>query len=204
VKFDATYEEEAVLRDGTKVVLRLVRPDDKPLFVEGFTHLSPQSRYLRFFTGKDQLSERELSYLTELDGLNHLAIGAIAGGRGLGVARFVRLRDEPDVAELAVTVIHDLQRRGLGRLLSDRVVKAARERGVRRIRAEILPSNAAMLGLVKEMAATVRHEEDSALVVDFELPPPVPAVTAPPTLVQQLLQMVASGLIAVRRAMTGR
>src|SRR5215813_10393760 len=141
-RFDADYREKVVLKGGTEVVLRLVRPDDKPLFVAGFARLSPESRYFRFFTGKDHLTDAELRYLTELDGENHLAIGALGpDGQGAGVARFIRLAQEPEVAELAVTVVDSMQRKGLGRILSERLMAAARERGVKRLRAEILAEN---------------------------------------------------------------
>ena len=109
--FDADYAELARLRDGTPVQLRLVRASDKELVRKGFARLSPESRYLRFFAPKDHLTERELSYLTELDGEHHLAIGAervptgADGPEGLGVARFIRLADDPAVAEAAVAVL---------------------------------------------------------------------------------------------------
>src|SRR5262249_26789271 len=105
-RFDASYRETLELRDGSTVELRPIRPEDKPIFLDGFARLTPESRYLRFFTGKDHLTDAELAYLTEVDGERHFALGAIApDGRGAGVARFVRLEDEPDVAELAVTVV---------------------------------------------------------------------------------------------------
>ncbi len=71
------YEELTELRDGTKVLLRLVRPSDKQLLLRGFEQLSARSRYLRFLTPKAVLTEEELRYLTELDGEDHFAIGAV-------------------------------------------------------------------------------------------------------------------------------
>ena len=204
-RFDPSYREEVTLRDGTRAELRLVTPDDKHLFTEGFARLSSQSRYLRFFTGKPSLSESELRYLTELDGENHLAIGAVSRdeeGREipLGVVRFVRLPSEPEVAELAVTVIDDMQRKGLGRVLCERIARAARERGIVRVRAEILPSNAAMLGLMRDLAHGVQHEEDGCVVVDFELPE-LAHDEPPNNLIGQLLALAGKGLILVRRVL---
>lgn len=71
------YAELAELRDGTKVLLRLVRPSDKQLLLRGFEQLSARSRYLRFLVPKAVLTEDELRYLTELDGEDHFAIGAV-------------------------------------------------------------------------------------------------------------------------------
>lgn len=75
--FSDDYEELAELRDGTRVLLRLVRPSDKQLLLRGFEQLSARSRYLRFLVPKAVLSEDELRYLTELDGEDHFAIGAV-------------------------------------------------------------------------------------------------------------------------------
>ena len=110
-KFGSDYREQTRLRDGTHVELRLIRPEDKHLLVEGLERMSPESRFFRFFAHRDHLTPRELAYLTELDYDEHVAIGARTftdEGRevGLGVARFIRL-DPPEVAEVAITVIDD-------------------------------------------------------------------------------------------------
>jgi GNAT superfamily N-acetyltransferase len=174
VKYDEHYGERITLRDGTIALLRLVRSEDKALLVDGFEHLSPQSRYRRFFAAKKLLSDRDLRYLTELDGSNHLAIGAVdpSGKQGLGIARFVRRRDEPEVAEAAVAVRDDLHGRGLGRALLERLAAAAYERGVRSFRSEILASNREILALVEAMAPHAqRRRIGDLIVVDHELSP---------------------------------
>ncbi|HKA89393.1 MAG TPA: GNAT family N-acetyltransferase [Haliangiales bacterium] len=208
-RFDASYREAVTLGDGTQAQLRLLRAEDKPLIVDGFARLSTESRYMRFFGAKDHLSDDELRYLTEIDGENHFALGAVAVGadgveRGLGVARFVRLADEPEVAELAVTVIDAAQRKGLGRILCERLMAAAHERGVRRFRAEILASNAAMLALVRgQVAATVRRDEGTTLVIDFQVEEGAPAGEAPRPalggLIAHLLSLAAKRLVSFRR-----
>jgi len=181
--FSSDYEERATLRDGTEVVLRMVRPDDKDLLRRGFLKLSPQSRYLRFFTPKLDLSQDELRYLTEVDGEVHVAIGAVradgtaqaddASGddEGLGVARFVRLADEPAVAEAAIALLDDVQGKGLGSLLFLRLVAAARERGIERFRCEILGSNRAMQDFLFGIAAERTIEVNGGVMsIEFALP----------------------------------
>ncbi|HTJ41148.1 MAG TPA: GNAT family N-acetyltransferase, partial [Kofleriaceae bacterium] len=128
------------------MVLRLVRPADKELLARGFARLSPHSRYLRFFTPKSALTDDELRYLTECDHLRHLAIGATTADEhdGLGVARFIALDGEPGVADAAIAVIDDMHGKGLGSLLFERLVAAARERGITRVRCDVLGSNTAM------------------------------------------------------------
>lgn len=165
-RFNKSYRELVALEDGTNVELRLVRPEDKALFVAGFAQLSTEARYLRFFTGKDHLSKSELEYFTEMDGERHFAIGAVGPEGGVGVARFIRLDDEPDVAEFAVTIIDDMQRKGLGRVLYERLIAAARERGIKHLRGLILRQNRGMLALVENQGAT-RELDGDALIVDL-------------------------------------
>jgi GNAT superfamily N-acetyltransferase len=151
--FDEAYAERALLKDGTAVVLRLVHPGDKALLLEGWQRLSAETRYRRFHTPKAALSASELRYLTEIDQYDHVAIGAgcRCEGRlvGLGIARFVRSETRPDVADAALTVLDDAQRKGLGRLLLTRLMAAARERGVARFEFDVLATNTAMRSLVK-------------------------------------------------------
>ena len=107
-RYGEAYEETVQLSDGQRVQLRPMRSTDKQLLLEGFERMSPDSRYARFMAPKATLSDRELRYLTEVDGIDHFALGAIrrhlvSKPEGVGSARFVRLSDEPDTAEAAVT-----------------------------------------------------------------------------------------------------
>jgi RimJ/RimL family protein N-acetyltransferase len=165
--------ERVELRDGSRVLVRQVRPEDRDLFVAGFQRMSDESRYKRFFMHKKQLSERELDRFTHLDHDRHEAIGAIdeATGEGVGVARMHRREDDPAVAEAAVTVVDDWQRRGLGRLLLDRLVARARELGVERFEASLLIGNKAMLSLFERLGCMRSHrEDDEVLAIDVTLP----------------------------------
>jgi GNAT superfamily N-acetyltransferase len=182
--FDEAYTERATLTDGSEVLLRLVRPTDKQLFVRGLEQLSGPSRYRRFFTTKGHFTATELAYLTEFDGQDHLAIGAMRESpdgepEGLGVARFVRSKDMPEVAEAAVAVVDHMHRKGLGRLLFVRLVAAARERGITRFRAEVLADNQAMLQLAEQLAPN-EIEELGDDVVSCTMPLPEVAATDSP------------------------
>ena len=200
--FDADYLERATLRDGTEVVLRLVQPDDKELLRRGFEGLSAESRYRRFFAAKTELSADELRYLTELDHVRHLAIGAsTADGReGLGVARFIALDHQPGMAEAAVAVVDGVQGKGLGSLLFQRLVAAARERGVLGFRCEVLGSNRGMAELVRTLAPSLSVEcEAGVLRMEFPLPglePRHPASEPPrETGLYRLLSLIAQGAV---------
>jgi GNAT superfamily N-acetyltransferase len=171
VRFGADYREVATLRDGASVVLRPIRPDDKDLLARGFARLSPHSRYLRFFTPKACLTDDELRYLTELDGVTHFALGATTEDErdGLGVARFIQLAAEPGVAEAAIAVIDDMHGKGLGSLLFERLVAAAAERGVERVRCHVLGSNTSMQDFLRAFSP-VQATTIEGGVVTVEMP----------------------------------
>jgi GNAT superfamily N-acetyltransferase len=175
--FGPDYAEELALRDGTRARLRTIRGTDKDRLVSGLARLSPQSRYLRFFTDKDRLTEGELRYLTELDGERHFAIGAIRmdedgeEGEGLGIGRFVKLAEDPTVAEPALAVVDDAQGLGLGRLLLLRLVAAATERGVKTFRCDFLAINHGMQELLRDVSPEVRFRSAGPVVTaEFRLP----------------------------------
>jgi GNAT superfamily N-acetyltransferase len=129
------------LIDGTEVAIREIRADDKDLLAAGYARLSERSRLRRFLGPKPRLTKSDLRYLTEVDGLNHFAVVALLGPDIVGVARWVRLIDDPEEAEAAVVVGDRLQGRGLGKILARDLADSARARGVRRIRASILSDN---------------------------------------------------------------
>ncbi|MCX4243435.1 GNAT family N-acetyltransferase [Paraliomyxa miuraensis] len=175
--FGPRYVEELTLRNGTRVRLRPIGPGDKQRLAEGLARLSPKSRYLRFFTDKERLTEAELRYLTEIDGDTHFAIGASEvtedgrEGKGLGIGRFVRLAGEPDVAEPALAVVDDAQGQGLGRMLLLRLVAAATERGIKAFRCDFLAINHGMHELLRDVSPDVRfHSNGPVVTAEFRLP----------------------------------
>ena len=112
-----------VLRDGSEVIIDQVHRTDAPLLTEGFARLSEETRRLRFLTAKPRLTEAEVRYFTQVDHHDHEALGAMVpvGGRGVGLARYIRDRSDPETAEVAVTVADDWQGRGLGTELLRRI-----------------------------------------------------------------------------------
>jgi len=137
------------LRDGARVRLRQVVPDDKRLLVDVFDHMSKRSRYRRFFTGVRELSPVTLTYFTEIDHSEREAIIAIDDDseRALGVARYVRLQADPATAELAVAVVDEWHHRGLAPLMLEELSRRARSRGVERFVAVVQASNRDALAL---------------------------------------------------------
>ncbi len=134
------------LADGTRILFRHIRPDDKGRLAAGLARLSPESQRRRFLMPKPRFSSSELRYLTEIDGFDHVAIVAVSAEDPdvfYGVARFVRWQDDPEAAEAAIVVADPLQGKGLGRELGRRLAEEARERGVKRFTATLLGENVA-------------------------------------------------------------
>jgi GNAT superfamily N-acetyltransferase len=201
LKTGPDLHERNTLRDGTRVVVRHIRPSDAGELRRAFDRLSPESRYRRFFGGVPQLTEAALHYLTDVDGRDHVAIVATTdvpepdGATGLGVARFVRLQDEPTVAEAAVTVVDDSHRKGLGRLLASKLAEAARERGIHTFRADVLADNEPMRAIMGEIGASER--ETSAGVVTYDVP--LDAAESSPGPLDRLLRAAASSMAILHR-----
>jgi acetyltransferase len=148
------------------LLFRHIRPDDKGRLAAGLTGLSPDSRRLRFLTPKPRLSSSELRYLTEIDGFDHVAIVAVSAEDPevfYGVARFVRLREDPQTAEAAIVVGDALQGHGLGRELGRRLADEARERGVSRFTASMLSENKAAQALFQSISAQLQERTGSGL-----------------------------------------
>lgn len=158
------------LRDGTPVLVRPILPEDKGRMQDGLRRLSPESRYHRFMAAISELSDEQLRYLTEVDGVNHIAWVALdperPGQPGLGVARCIRLESDPEIAEVAVTVVDSHQGRGLGTLLLGLLSRSAAAHGIRTFRAYVLEDNAAVLRIFHDLGATVEREDRGVLRVD--------------------------------------
>jgi RimJ/RimL family protein N-acetyltransferase len=143
------------LDNGMEVEIRPIRPDDKALLADGMRHLSQRSAYQRFLSPKHALAGAELRYLTEVDFRDHVAFVAVRPEEPdvlVAVGRWVRLQSDPEVAEIAFVVADDLQRRGLGTALGEALAAAARERGVKRFVATMLPDNLAAHRLFARLA----------------------------------------------------
>ena len=136
--------------------IRPIRPDDKALLVAGHGQLSERSVYQRFLAPKPRLSAAELRYLTEVDGVDHVALVAVLAHAPqvlAGVGRWVRDPQTPDAAEIAIVVADDLQGRGVGRSLGAALAQEARRRGITRFTALMLPDNDAAQRLYADVSA---------------------------------------------------
>ncbi len=186
------------LRDGSRVRIRQGHESDRPMLLRGFERLSEESRYRRFLAPMTELTEATVRYLTEIDHHDHEAIIAVdeASGEGIGVARYVRNEQRPDVAEVAVTVIDDWQRRGLGGVLLEVIGERARAEGITRFTAMLLATNERMLKLLRR-TGSVRVVDREAGTVEVEMP--VPSAGLSPA-IRKLLGIAAKHDIAAPMA----
>ena len=144
------------LTDGTRVVIREIRPTDKLMLAKGLALLPEETRRRRFLSAKPRLTAGELRYLTEIDGQAHYALVAVLADRVdhvIAVARFVNLPGTDGTAEAAIVVGDPWQRRRLGRRLALMLADAARIRGVKRFSASMLSDNPGALALMQTLAA---------------------------------------------------
>jgi ribosomal protein S18 acetylase RimI-like enzyme len=143
------------LTDGTKIHVRPIVPDDEPLLIEAVAAMSERTVYFRFFSPLKRLPDALAHRLAVVDYNDRFAIVATThkpGGkeRIVGVARYDRAAGS-DVAETAVAVIDEFQRRGLGSALLAILGKVAREHRIKTFTLIVLPENQQMLGLLRKM-----------------------------------------------------
>jgi len=160
-------------RDGTQLYVRHVKPSDSDLIAKGWLQLSQKSQQRRFLAPKPVLTKADLRYLTEIDGHDHVALIALRlddPTRLVAVARYVRLADDPETAEVAVTVADPMQGMRIGTKLGVLLADEARGRGVKRFSASILSDNRPALRLIAAMTDRLESHIDhgvSDLVADL-------------------------------------
>lgn len=161
--------ELVTLPGGEQIVVRPVTPADAPLIAQGFEQLSEESRRRRFLAPIALLDQPHLAYLTDIDHVDHEAVGATTPeGEPVGIARYVRRVDDPCSADVAVAVIDAWQRRGVATALLTRLIHRARENGIERFGAEVLPENTEALDLLMSAGAKQAPDSSSGLL-EFEV-----------------------------------
>ncbi len=163
------------LTDGTKVHVRPIVPEDEPLLIEAVAAMSERTVYFRFFSPLKRLPDALAHRLAVVDYNDRFAIVATThkpGGkeRIIGVARYDRAADT-DVAETAVAVVDQFQRRGLGSALLTILGKVALEHRIKTFTLIVLPENQQMLGLLRKMG-WIHHAKLTGGVyeISFDLP----------------------------------
>lgn len=144
---------EMPIKDGVILTLSPILKTDKELFEEGIEELSLESRFSRFGQGVSSLSEQELDYLTDVDQRSHVAWGAAIDEEAAGVGRYI-VQHDGTTAEVAVTVLDAMQRRGVGSALFAALVAVARADGIHELAFETRADNEAVMTLIRDFEIT--------------------------------------------------
>ncbi len=163
------------LTDRTKVHVRPIVPEDEPLLHEAVAAMSERSVYFRFFSPLKRMPDALAHRLAVVDYKDRFALVATTNKPGrkeriVGVARYDRVPDT-DVAETAVAVVDEFQRRGLGSALMSILGKVASDHGIKTFTLIVLPENQQMLGLLRKMGWIHRAKLSGGVYdISFELP----------------------------------
>lgn len=166
--YPAELEGEFVLRDGTRVHVRPIRPEDVDLEKRFVEQLSEQSRFQRFLYHLTELPPGMLARFTQPDYDRELALVALHDGQFIGVARYApnsARPDDPSSAEFALVVADHWQRRGLGRALLEKLKEQARKAGYRALYGTILDSNYGMQELTRKLGFVQDSREGPSITV---------------------------------------
>jgi len=156
-------EHYDTLRDGTQIFLRPIKPPDEPALSEMLYSLSEASVQKRYMTRTRAFPHRDIQQLTNIDYRNDLAIvGVVPGVSGDEIVAIGQYFLDPktQAAEVAFLVQDEWQKKGLGTLLLDYITKVARQRGVKRFYAKVLPNNKPMLTIFYNSGYKVNTEFD--------------------------------------------
>jgi GNAT superfamily N-acetyltransferase len=159
----AKYKVVEQLRDGRRIEIRALGPDDEADLLAAVDRASVQSLYRRFFAVRRNFSEKEIDFFVNVDFVNHVALVAVAeeGGRAMivGGGRYVVVREGS--AEVAFAVIDEYQGKGIGAALMRHLVVIARDAGLKELTAEVLPDNTPMLNVFKKSGLSLKTTREA-------------------------------------------
>lgn len=170
--YPTELEEGAWLKDQSHVLLRPIRPEDEPAHKQFVLKVSDEDRYKRFFADVGELGHEELARMTQIDYDREMAFVAVGQDGAfsqqiLGVVRAISNPDQSD-AEFAILVRSDLKGLGLGKLMMEKIVRYARERGIGQLSGMTMPSNRGMINLAKRLGFKIDIQQEDG-VVNMEL-----------------------------------
>lgn len=168
--YPAHWEADVVLADGSTARLRPMVPDDRAALLAFHSRVSERSWYFRFFAVSHRVEEPELRRLLEMDYRDRVALVVVRGEYILGVGRYDRIPGEAREAEVAFLVDDACQGKGVGSVLLEHLAQCARERGLLRFRAEVLPQNTKMVHVFADAGYEQRRVlNDGVVEVDFAI-----------------------------------
>jgi GNAT superfamily N-acetyltransferase len=160
------YSVVETLRNGRKIEIRALRPEDRDDFVAAVSRVGTQSLYRRFFAVRRHFTEDETSFYLNVDFRNHVALVAIAGenGRPAIVAGGRYIVVQPGQAEVAFTVLDQYQGQGIGPLLLRHLVAIAKDARLKELIADVLPENGAMLKVFRTSGLPCAEKREASSI----------------------------------------
>jgi GNAT superfamily N-acetyltransferase len=156
------YAATETLRDGRRVEIRALRPDDRANLIAAVSRSSGQTLYRRFFAVKRDFSEPEIAFFLNVDFVDHVALVAVLNESArsviVGGGRYIVVR--PGKAEVAFAVIDEYQGQGIGATLMHHLAAIAHSAGLTELIAEVLPENIPMLKVFEKsgFGLSTKHE----------------------------------------------
>ena len=170
-----------LLPDGTLIRIEPLRRGDRSTVTGLFARLSPESRLRRFLSPKSSLSDREVTFLADVGRLERAAMRAVdvRDGSVLGIARYAEHQGHPGVADTAVAVADEVQRRGIGTALMLRLIACARANGVHQLTATTLWENRPARALMRTTGFQARGSSGAEIELALELAPVIGRADGP-------------------------
>ena len=163
----AAYSIVETLRDGRSVVIRALKPEDRSAMLSAVGRVSAQSLYRRFFGPKRGFSETEVDFFVNVDFVKHVALVAAVDENQkdtvVGAGRYIVTK--PGTAEVAFAIVDEYQGKGIGTALLQHLVAIARDGGLERLVAEVLPENAPMLAMFRKCGFVSKRSGGAVHVV---------------------------------------
>ncbi|MFC5634464.1 GNAT family N-acetyltransferase [Streptomyces bullii] len=178
-EYPAHWEADVVLRDGGTARIRPITVDDADRLVSFYEQVSDESKYYRFFAPYPRLSAKDVHRFTHHDFVDRVGLAATVGGEFIATVRYDRIGSDgmpasapADEAEVAFLVQDAHQGRGVASALLEHIAAVARERGIRRFAAEVLPANTKMIKVFTDAGYTQKRSfEDGVVRLEFDLEP---------------------------------
>jgi acyl-CoA synthetase (NDP forming)/GNAT superfamily N-acetyltransferase len=178
-EYPAHWEADVVLRDGGTARIRPITVDDAERLVSFYEQVSDESKYYRFFAPYPRLSAKDVHRFTHHDFVDRVGLAATVGGEFIATVRYDRIGADgtpasapADEAEVAFLVQDAHQGRGVASALLEHIAAVARERGIRRFAAEVLPANNKMIKVFTDAGYTQKRSfEDGVVRLEFDLEP---------------------------------
>ena len=165
--YPAELVRRLTLVDGTRVVVRPIRPEDRQIEKEFVEALSNESKYFRFMSALRELNESMLNRFTQIDYDQEMALIAVvcenARETEIGVTRYI-VSASGSTCEFALAVADAWQQRGVGTILLCNLIDAARARGLKTMEGSVMTSNNKMLGLVRALGFNIQSEGDNSSI----------------------------------------